>query len=127
MWWHWCPLQLQLVAHWPLSVVQVTRDCAVIVSLRKKKRKMQTFNDLARAEENDTKLLAEINNFIDLPENEVDQTTTLVSSPIILQGDPPKKPKKLKRRKKKHSKKLPTNVENTASIYADFEQKGTIF
>ena len=80
---------------------------------------------------------------IELPENEVDpKTSTLVSSEIILQGDPPKKAKKLKRRKKnkpsgslngrsrlwkpQNPKRL-TKAGKTDSIYTTFEQRGTIF
>ena len=78
----------------------------------------KTFDELSENESLD-KLTTEINNLLEPP---------LVSAPIILKGTP--KPKKLKRRKKKkHSKsKTPTkSSEKLDSIYADFEQRGTIF
>jgi len=101
----------------------------------KNKWEMKNLDDLSDNEENDAKLLTEINDFINLPENEVDpQTSTLVSAPIILQGDPPKKPKKLKRRKKKTPKQSgslkpqkPQKPKKAKTMYTNFEQKGTIF
>ena len=101
----------------------------------------KNFDDLSDKE--DDNLIEEITNRLNLPENEVDpKTSTLGSSEIILQGDPPKKPKKLKRRKKnKPSGSLNgrsrlwkpqkpqrlTKAGKTDSIYANFEQSGTIF
>ena len=90
----------------------------------------KTFDDLSDKEEN--LLVEEINNMLDLPENEVDpQTGTLVSSKIILQGEPPKKPKKFKRRKKKSTGSLkppkPKRTTKEISMYTTFDQKGTIF
>jgi len=98
----------------------------------KKKWNIKNLDELSD-NENDDKLLAEISDFIDLPENEVDpKTSTLVSSEIILQGDPPKKPKKLKRRKKnKPSGSLkpqkPKRLTKANTVYTNFEQRGTIF
>jgi len=101
----------------------------------------KNFDDLSDKE--DDNLIEEITNMLNLPENEVDpKTSTLGSSEIILQGDPPKKPKKLKRRKKnKPSGSLNgrsrlwkpqkpqrlTKAGKTDSIYTNFEQRGTIF
>ena len=66
---------------------------------------------------------------LDLPENEVDsQTGTLVVSPIILQGDSPKKPKKRRKKKKSSGSLKPQKPKIlTKAIYATFEQKNTIF
>jgi len=92
-----------------------------------KKRSSTNFDDLSDKE--DDNLLEEINNMLDLPENEVDsQTGTLVVSPIILQGDSPKKPKKRRKKKKSSGSLKPQKPKIlTKAIYATFEQKNTIF